>query len=124
VREGSHHFKPGPPGAQFQEPVIEYPHQKWQQAQAMFPDHSVGLCVIGGYVYRGHASPALAGVYVYGDYNLGTIWGLRYDREAKKVTVHGELLKQSDCINSFAQDNQGELYTLMQSGRIMKITVP
>ena len=26
VREGAHHFKPGPPGAQYIDPVMEYPH--------------------------------------------------------------------------------------------------
>ncbi len=122
VREGAHHFKPGPPGAQYLEPVIEYPHQKRMQAEGMFPDHSIGLCVIGGYVYHGKASPALEGIYLYGDYNLGTIWGLRYDRDAKKVTAHGTLLQQPDNINSFAEDNDGEVYTLMQSGKILKIT--
>ena len=122
VREGAHHFKPGPPCAQYLEPVIEYPHQKRMQAEGMFPDHSIGLCVIGGYVYHGKASPALEGIYLYGDYNLGTIWGLRYDRDAKKVTAHGTLLQQPDNINSFAEDNDGEVYTLMQSGKILKIT--
>ena len=27
VREGAHHFKPGPPGAQYIDPVMEYPHR-------------------------------------------------------------------------------------------------
>ena len=46
VREGAHHFKPGPPGAQYVEPVMEYTHQARLQSQGMFPDHSIGLCVI------------------------------------------------------------------------------
>ena len=124
VREGAHHFKPGPPGAQYIEPVIEYPHQNWQQPQAMFPDHSIGLCVIGGYVYRGKSFPALNGIYIYGDYSLGTFWGLRYDYAAAKVTAHGKLLQQTDNIDSFAEDADGEIYALMQDGKIFQIATP
>jgi quinoprotein glucose dehydrogenase len=121
VREGAHHFKPGPEGARFIEPVIEYPHQPKLQAQALFPDHSIGLCVIGGYVYRGRQFPALNGVYLYGDYNLGTIWGLRYDYAAQKVTAHGTLLTQPDNICSFGEDAAGEIYVLMEDGKIFQI---
>ena len=124
VREGAHHFKPGPPGAQYVEPVMEYTHQARLQSQGMFPDHSIGLCVIGGYVYRGKKFPALDGVYVYGDYNLGTIWGFRYDRDAHKVTAEGTLLNQKKNIFSFAEDLDGELYVLTQDGQIYSITVP
>ncbi|HEX3856196.1 MAG TPA: PQQ-dependent sugar dehydrogenase [Verrucomicrobiae bacterium] len=124
VREGAHHFKPGPPGAQYIEPVMEYPHKPNLQPEALFPDHSIGLCVIGGYVYRGKKFPALEGVYVYGDYNLGTIWGLRYDRDAHKVTAHGTLLNQKKNIFSFAEDLDGELYVLTQDGQIYSIAVP
>ena len=53
VREGAHHFKPGPDGAKYLEPVMEYPHRPNLQPVSLFPDHSIGLCVIGGYVYRG-----------------------------------------------------------------------
>jgi glucose/arabinose dehydrogenase len=124
VREGAHHFKPGPPGAQYSEPVIEYTHKANLQPQGMFPDHSIGLCVIGGYVYRGKKFPALEGVYVYGDYNLGTIWGLRYDRAAHKVTAEDTLLAQKKNIFSFAEDLDGELYVLTQDGGIYSIAVP
>lgn len=124
VREGAHHFKPGPPGAHFIEPVIEYPHQPKFQPEALFPDHSVGLCVIGGYVYHGKQSPALAGLYIYGDYNLGTFWGLRYDYAAKKVTAHGPLLQQPNNITSFAEDADGEIYALMQDGKIYQLAAP
>ena len=124
VREGAHPFKPGPAGARYDEPVMEYTHRTDLQAQGMFPDHSIGLCVIGGYVYRGKKYPALAGVYVYGDYSLGTIWGFRYDRAACKVTAEGTLLAQHDNISSFAEDGDGELYTLMLNGRIYAVTAP
>ena len=121
VREGAHHFKPGPDGAKYIEPVMEYTHKTDLQAQGMFPDHSIGLCVIGGYVYHGKQSPALDGIYIYGDYNLGTIWGFRYDYAAQKVTAHGTLLQQPNNIDSFAEDADGEVYALMQDGKILKI---
>src|ERR1700722_840057 len=124
VREGAHHFKPGPTGAQYIDPVIEYPHKPNLQPQAMFPDHSIGTCVIGGYVYRGKKFPALDGVYIYCDYTLGTIWGLRYDYDAKKVTAHGTLLDQKKNITSFAEDLDGEIYALAQDGGIYSIALP
>jgi glucose/arabinose dehydrogenase len=124
VREGTHPYKPGPAGAQYAGPVIEYPHRSNMQSEAMFPDHSIGLCVIGGYVYRGNKYPALDGVYIYGDASLGTIWGLRYDRDAHKVTAHGTLLNQKKNINSFGEDADGELYVLTIDGPIYSITVP
>ena len=89
----------------------------------MFPDHSIGLCVIGGYIYRGKNFPALEGVYVYGDYNLGTIWGFRYDRDARKITVEGTLLDQKKNITSFAEDLDGEIYVLTQDGQIYLVAV-
>jgi quinoprotein glucose dehydrogenase len=122
VREGAHHFKPGPEGAKYVEPVIEYPHQTRLQSQAMFPDHSIGVSITGGYVYRGKQSPALDGIYIYADYGSGTIWGLRYDYAAEKLTAHNTLLQQPKNIDSFAEDNDGEIYALMQDGNIFKIT--
>src|SRR5262245_54163239 len=59
VREGFHHFKPGPLGARYVDPVIEYPHKPELLAQSRFPDHSIGASVTGGFVYRGKKYPAL-----------------------------------------------------------------
>ena len=107
VREGAHHFKPGPEAARYIEPVIEYPHDPRMLPQTKFPDLGIGMCVIGGYVYRGAKYPTLRGVYLYADYVLGTFWGFRY--KDGQVAEHGVLLKQPKNITSFAQDHDGEL---------------
>ena len=124
IREGAHHFKPGPAGAQLIDPVMEYTHRTNLQPEGLFPDHGIGLCIIGGYVYRGKEYPALDGVYVYADFSLGTIWGFRYDYDAQKVTDEGTLLQQPKNITSFAEDLAGEIYALTQGGQIYQVTVP
>ena len=124
AREGAHHFKPGASGAVYDEPVMEYPHQNRSQKDALFPDHSIGVSITGGYVYRGKQFPALDGVYIYADYGAGTFWGLRYDAATKKITAHGTLREQPDNIDSFAEDAAGEVYVLMQSGKIYQVTAP
>ena len=121
VREAMHHFKPGPPGAQYVEPIIEYPHRPDLLGQTKFSKHTTGLCVVGGYVYRGKKFPALQGVYVYGDYNLGTIWGLR--QHDGKVVEYGTLLEQPKNIASFAEDADGELYVLALDAGIYSISI-
>ena len=79
---------------------------------ATVPDS--GLSITGGYVYRGKKIPALVGVYVYGDFESGRIWGLRY--ENGKLLANGELIdiRQNPGLNiaSFGEDPQGELYIL------------
>jgi len=119
VREGFHHFKPGPEGAKYIEPVIEYAHTPDLAGQSPFPNHSIGTSVTGGYVYRGKRYPALQGVYLYADFTLGTIWGLRYQNG--KVLEHSTLLQQPKNIASFAQDQTGELYVAAFDGKIYSL---
>ncbi len=119
AREGAHYFKPAPEGARYIDPVMEYPHQPKLMSQGLFPNHSPGMCVTGGYVYRGKKYPSLQGVYLYADFALGTVWGFRY--QDGKVTDHATLLEQPKNISSFAEDNDGELYAIALDGHIYSI---
>jgi len=81
--------------------------------------HTMGCAIMGGYVYRGDAIPALAGVYVYGDYCNGNIWGLEYD--GSTVTYHAELADAGQSISSFGVDSSGNLYVLSFNGNIYRL---
>ena len=121
VREGAHYYKPGPDGAQYIDPVMEYPHRADMKPQCLFPDHPTGNCVIGGYVYRGRQFPTLEGIYIYADYSPGVVYGFRYDRDEHKVTAEGTLLRQPKGISSFAEDADGEVYALTIDGKVYSI---
>lgn len=122
VREGAHYFKPGPEGARYIDPVIEYPHNTNLLAETAFSQHTTGACVVAGYVYRGEKFPPLRGVFLYADYALGTIWGFRY--QDGKVAAYGVLLDQPKNITSFSEDSKGELYVLTLDGRVYSIGLP
>jgi glucose/arabinose dehydrogenase len=99
---------PGP----FVDPVFDY-------------DHSVGICVLGGYVYRGSAIRGLKGLYVFadtfgpdgGDFT-GRIWTVRYDghvaSDFRDITssLFPTRIGNYPLNNpvSFWEDNSGELY--------------
>jgi glucose/arabinose dehydrogenase len=95
IREGLHRFSGEPSREPLVDPIKEY-------------GHDVGLSIIGGYVYRGKRFPALVGWYIYGDYDSGRIWGLKY--ENGRVTGDAQLLQAPVKISSFGQDVDGELY--------------
>jgi len=122
VREGFHDFKKTRVQGKPLDPVIEYPHNPGLSAECKFPDHSPGVSIDGGYVYRGKKIPSLRGVYTYADYGMGTIWGFRY--ENAQVTAHGTLVSGNPSRNpvSFAEDREGELYLLCFDGNIYALT--
>ncbi len=99
VMEGNHPFRPerkkGP--TPFLPPVIEHSHSEFRS-------------LTGGYLYRGQRVPELTGAYIYGDFDTGRIWGLRYD--GKQVTWHKELTKTQLRLVSFGEDEAGEVYFL------------
>jgi glucose/arabinose dehydrogenase len=121
IREGFHPFQPQrrqrpDRASRIRPPIVEYPHAPTADRK----DH--GLSITGGYVYRGKALPALVGIYVYGDYETGRIWGLRA-RDGKLIT-NGELIDSTGHplhIASFGEDPQGELFILAFDGQIHKL---
>ncbi len=121
-REGFHQFKDLPDKTAKKEtyldPIIEYAHNPVLAKDSKFPDHSHGTSITGGYVYRGKRLPRLLGVYLYADFTLGTVWGLRYVNG--QVTASGTLAKSNPSrqISSFAEDRDGEIYVLAFDGKI------
>jgi glucose/arabinose dehydrogenase len=89
-------------------PVVDYAHG------------ANGCSIIGGYVYRGKAMPALAGAYVYGDYCSGRIWALAPAAGGWRSRL---LLESGLAISSFGEDQAGELYvTDLQAGIVYRLT--
>ncbi len=80
-----------------------------------------GIAIIGGYVYRGEKFPELCGVYIFGDWGSGKIWGLIY--EDGRVKSHKLLADTDLLISSFGIDEEGNIYVVDLRGGIYKITV-
>lgn len=72
-------------------------------------DHGQGCSVTGGFVHRGNAFPALDGIYFYGDFCQGRIWGLRRTAAAWE---NQQLLQPPIRISAFGEDEAGFLYVL------------
>ncbi|HOF50168.1 MAG TPA: PQQ-dependent sugar dehydrogenase [Candidatus Colwellbacteria bacterium] len=136
IKEGNHCFSHESPddspadcrnvgynGEELAAPILEY-------------DHSQGISLIGGFVYRGKEIPKLYGKYVFGD------WSGSFTSAAGKIFVaepsaqtktRGWTITHTKEINSFVlgfgEDENGELYLLTSNeagpagntGKIYKI---
>jgi glucose/arabinose dehydrogenase len=100
IMEGNHPFDGSPqPGLLL--PAAEYGRES-------------GCSVTGGYVYRG-AMPKWNGIYLFGDYCSGNIWGL--------ILLDGKwqaraLFEAGLQITSFGQDESGEIYLASDTGSV------
>lgn len=96
VQEGRHPFRPQRPKGpgEFIAPIVEHPHSDFRS-------------ITGGYVFGSSRLPDLRGDYVYGDYDTGKLWSLRY--EDGKLTRHRQLADTQIRIVEFAQDDHGEV---------------
>jgi glucose/arabinose dehydrogenase len=91
-------------------PITEYDHSS-----------SGGTAVIGGFVYRGSAIPALVGTYIFGDLSSGNVWGSKED--AGGAWQRALLLTHSRIVSSFGRDAAGELYLVdYGNGSVLRIT--
>jgi glucose/arabinose dehydrogenase len=83
--------------------------------------HSDGCSIIGGYVYRGTAMPALQGLYFFADYCKGWVRSFRYADGAATELTNWQSFQPGRSITSFGEDAAGELYLMVESGRVFKI---
>lgn len=94
------------PPLNFVPPVLEY-------------GHDLGCSVTGGEVYRGAEFPTLQGIYFYGDFCSGRIWGLVRDSDGWQTE---ELLDTGFQISTFGSDQDGNLYLAdLTTGEIYRI---
>ena len=114
-REGMHPFQNGRASRDFINPIAEYGRDR-------------GQSVTGGVVYRGKASPALRGIYLYADYASGRFWGLKYEDgrvtagpEELNVTRDGKPVRNRVQPAAFAEDAAGEVYVCDHVGSIYRI---
>lgn len=103
-REGAHEYD-GTPPAGLIDPIAEYSHAEG------------GCSVTGGYVYRG-SMQEWNGIYLFGDYCTGFIWGL--------IDTDGVWQKQmifdTDVnITSFGQDENREIYIIGDDGDVYQL---
>jgi len=93
-------------GEKFTFPLYAYPH-------------SFGVCVTGGYVYRGAKAPSFEGIYIFGDYETRRVWGLK-EEGGKSIAVR-EIGEVPQHVASFGLDDQGEIYAVGYEGMIYRI---
>ncbi len=102
--EGMHCFNPSNCSVgQSRLPILEY-------------DHGSNNCSItGGYRYRGTRYPNMRGIYFYGDYCTGRIWGASEDGGVWSTKLY---LTTGLNISTFGEDQAGELYVANQKGAV------
>jgi glucose/arabinose dehydrogenase len=107
-REAAHPYAGSPPaGLTLVDPIYEY-------------DHNQGCSVTGGMVYRGQAMPEWQGIYIFGDYCRGTVWGLL--RDGAGIWQAKTLFETGANISAFGLDETGEVYLLNHSvGQILRL---
>ena len=104
--EGTHAFEGGGSGDEVS-PIFDYSHRE-------------GWCVIiGGFVYRGHAIPALDGAYLYTDYCKGRVVALR-EAEDGSITLE-DLGVRLDRPVALIEDPDGEPWGLSLEGAVERI---
>lgn len=121
IMEGLHCFNPFSPNTPppscdmtgLTMPVAEY-------------DHSTGVSVIGGYVYRGARSPALFGQYICGDFSAlpaspaGVLFNIDTAESPlsfRKMILGGDNHPLARFVKGTGRDDEGELYFCLAVSR-------
>jgi len=109
--EASHPYEGQPPASEvFIAPVAEYAHDQ-------------GCSITGGEVYRGTRLPEWQGVYLYGDFCSGNVWGLLRDAQGagQAAWQNGLLYTNVGRVTSFGLDDAGEVYLVDRAGAVLQL---
>jgi glucose/arabinose dehydrogenase len=105
LMEGDHRYRgANPEGGVL--PLFEYSH-----------DH--GCSITGGYVYRGTAIAHLEGAYLYADYCQSGLRALTTD--GRRVTGTRTFDLPLPQVQSFGEDDDGNVYVLLASGPVLRL---
>jgi glucose/arabinose dehydrogenase len=100
---------PCTPPPNYAAPIFDYPHPP-------------GVAVIGGYLYRGDAVPALAGAYLYADEGSNLLWAATR-ADSGLWTAQQQLMNTPTAISAFGEDEFGEVYAVgLGNGTIYRLT--
>lgn len=80
-------------------------------------DHSVGVAVIGGFVYRGSELPGLVGHYLYADFSTPNLWGIKTDDRGQFIS-NAVLATNLGTTYSLGEDEAGEIYAASEQGTV------
>jgi len=108
IKEGTHDFRPlrTPGPTPILPPIFEH-------------EHSEARSLTGGFVYRGNRFQELSGRYIYGDYETGKVWALKWN--GTKLLEHRELLDTPLKLVGFGQDHTGEIVLLDYQGTLHRL---
>lgn len=82
-------------------------------------DHSGdSRSITGGYVYRGSDNPRMHGMYLYGDFRSGRVWGLQ---SSNGQWVNQELLDTDFLVVGFGEDEAGNVYLMDFNGSVYRL---
>jgi glucose/arabinose dehydrogenase len=106
-KEGTQPFRGEPPaGLELVDPVYEY-------------THSEGCSVTGGHVVRAEHLPEWNGIYLYGDYCNGRVWGLLQGEQGWQSQL---LFTTGVNISAFGKDEVGDIYLLAHAtGEVLRL---
>ncbi len=106
--EGFHDYTAGEIPENYRPPLFEYTHAE-------------GCSVTGGYVYRG-SMPEWQGVYFYGDFCSGKVWGaLRLVTASEETSISTVLFETGAQITTFGVDESGDIYIAGRNGNILRL---
>lgn len=89
----------------FYDPIFEY-------------DHTVGCAAMGGEVYRGPLNE-WRGLYLFGDYCYGKVWGMKRDANGKwQIQLIHQLGRN---IVAFGSDDSRNIYIVVHPGSLLRL---